>query len=177
MWLGRDYWAAGEGTVWPGGTWTEAAIRLWGKVGEQCPGETGLGKHVTSSSYWKSPGWPEAGLRALSLSKGSIPSLAPLGPCLTHRSFGSPEVFRSKCSFQEGLHSTCRNTVNMAWRGPGFWACPEHYNFFFPFSGNIFVLYSFIYTWTVCQLKTWLCRVEMPALPNLKSGCASESFR
>lgn len=49
MWLGRDHWAAGEGTVWPGGTWTEAAVKPWGKVGKQCTGEMGLGKHVTST--------------------------------------------------------------------------------------------------------------------------------
>lgn len=71
------------------------------------------------------------------------------------------------CSFQEGLHSTCMNTVNMVWRGLGsFWACPEYYTVFFPFLGNVFILYSSIYTWTVSQLQTWLCRVETPALPN-----------
>lgn len=66
---------------------------------------------------------------------------AALGPSLTHSSSSSPEVFGHKCSFQEGLHSTCTNTVNMVWRGQGsFWACPKHYNFFFPFSGKISIL-------------------------------------
>ena len=51
------------------------------------------------------------------------------------------------CSFQEGLHSTRMNTVNMVWRGQGsFWACPEYYTVFFPFFGQYFhTLFSHIH--------------------------------
>lgn len=149
-----------------------------GKVGRQCIGERKLGKHATSSS-----GATQGSLRlgpwcAPSLSWGPNPHFSSSWSIPNPQQLQQPEIFSNKCSFQGGLHSTCMNTVNMVWRSQGsFWACPKYYIFFFPFSGSTSMLYSFIYTQIVFQLHTQLCRVEMPALPNLEPGCVSKSYR
>lgn len=127
--------AAGEWAAWPEAA-GEAAIKAWGTVGRQCPGETGLGKHVTlpTPGAW---GWA----RALSLPKDPSMhgSLVIPGP----QQLKSPEVFRSVCSFQGGPRFTCMNTVNTARRGLLLLSSPEHHGVFFPFSGNTSILYSF----------------------------------
>lgn len=121
-----------------------------GQVGGQCTGETELGKHTTSSSYGRSPGWPEAGPLVLShFLEAACQALARLGPSLTHSSSSSPEVFRRKCSFQEGLHSTCMNTVNTVWRSQGSsWACPKDYNFSF---SSLAILPYFFHSYALRQ--------------------------
>lgn len=51
---------------------------------------------------------------------------------------------------------------------------PEHHNLSFPFSGNTWFIHTHLDRPPVANLAL---RVEMPALPNLKPGRASESLR
>lgn len=170
--LGTDGWAAGERTAQP-----------WGSLGRGCCHVLGVSRVKWVDSALEKQDWVNIRLPLL---LGDLPgglrlgpwcsshfleapcqALAHLGPSLTPSSSSSPEVFRNKRSFQEGLHSTCTNTVNTVWRGQGSSGlAPEYYNFPFPFLAT---LPYFTHSHTLGQSAS--CRlgfvgVDMPALPK-----------
>ena len=133
--------------------WADSALEEQGWVNMRLPLPTG-----------RPPGRPEAGSPACFLYPGS--TSAHLCPSLTPSSSSSPEVFRNvffsgRATFY--MHEHCKHGLE---RHGQLLACPEYYTVFFPFLGNVFILYSSIYTGTVSQPQNWLCRVETPALPS-----------